>query len=54
VKNFLSLLSDQRLLDAAGAADDLARNGNEGGQIVASVAGDAIADELDERKGWWS
>ncbi len=48
----LSSLSDQRLLDAAGAADDLARNGNEGGRIVAEVVGQAVTDETVSR--WWS
>jgi hypothetical protein len=49
--SFLSSLSDQRLLDAAGAADDLARNGSEGGQVVAGIVGQAITDEIVERLG---
>lgn len=49
--SFLSSLGDQRLLDAAGAADDLARNGNEGGRVVAEVVGQAITDEIDYRLG---
>lgn len=48
----LSSLSDQRLLDAGGAADDLARDGNEGARVIAEVAGQAIADETVRR--WWS
>ena len=49
--SFLSGLSDQRLLDAAGAADDLARNGNEGGQVIAGVVGQAVTDEIPDRMG---
>jgi len=49
--SFLSSLSDQRLLDAAGAADDLARNGSEGGRLIAEVVGDAVADEIGSRGG---
>lgn len=49
--SFLSKLSDQRLLDAGGAADDLARNGNEGGRIVALIVGDAVTDEILDRLG---
>lgn len=48
---FLSSLSDQRLLDAGGAADDLARNGNEGGQVIAGVVGQAVTNEINERLG---
>jgi len=52
--SFLSGWGTQRLQDAADAADAIASTGHEGGKIVAEVAGDAIADELDVRKGWWS
>lgn len=50
MKFSLSLLSDQRLQDAGGAADALASAGHEGAAIIAGVAGDAVADELDRRK----
>jgi hypothetical protein len=49
--SFLSSLSDQRLLDAAGAADDLARDGHEGGRVVAEVVGQAVTGEILGRLG---
>jgi len=54
VMSLLSSWETQRLQDAADAADAIASTGHEGGRIVAEVAGDAIAEELNERKGWWS
>ncbi len=50
--SFLSSLTDQRLLDAAGAADDLARSGHEGGRVVAEVVGQAVTNEINDRLGW--
>lgn len=50
--SFLSSLSDQRLLDAAGKADDLASGEHEGGRIVGLVVGEAVTDEAGRR--WWS
>ncbi len=47
--SFLSSLSDQRLLDAGGAADDLARDGHEGGRVVAEVVGQAVTDDINDR-----
>jgi len=49
--SFLSSLTDQRLLDAGGAADDLARDGNEGGQVVGLVVGQAVTNEILDRVG---
>ena len=49
--NFISSLSDQRLLDAGGAADDLARDGHEGGRVVGLVVGQAVTDEILARLG---
>jgi hypothetical protein len=51
VTSFLDSLSDQRLLDAAGVADDLARDGHEGARVIAEVAGQAVTDEIAARWG---
>ncbi len=43
---FISSLSDQRLLDAGGAADNLSRGDHEGGQVVGQVVGQAVTNEI--------
>lgn len=47
--SFLSGLGDQRLLDAAGAADSLASGSHEGGRVIGLLAGQAITDEIAAR-----
>jgi hypothetical protein len=49
--NPLSSLTDQGLQDVCASVDDLAFSGHEGGLVIATVVGQAAADEISARGG---